>query len=119
MIFIYFFFSLKSFQDIEVWLRELKSNSSPDIKIFLLGNKVDLEEERTVIEEEGRKLMKDYDLDYFLEASAKSGFNSREIFIEAAKLLYNNYNKFNRPSLAKANVRIIKSERNKEGGCGC
>ena len=32
-----------SFDSIDQWLKELKSNSSPDIKIFLIGNKVDLE----------------------------------------------------------------------------
>ena len=34
--------SRKSFDNIELWLKDLKINSSPDIKIFLIGNKTDL-----------------------------------------------------------------------------
>lgn len=36
--------SYSSFEDIEVWLKELKTHANPDIKIFLIGNKIDLED---------------------------------------------------------------------------
>jgi len=36
--------SLSSFEDIDEWLKEIKSFSNPDIKVFLIGNKIDLEE---------------------------------------------------------------------------
>ena len=42
------FYSRHSFESIESWIKELKMNSSPDIKIFLIGNKSDLEEHREV-----------------------------------------------------------------------
>jgi len=38
------FHSEKTFNSIEDWLKELRSIASPDIKIFLIGNKVDKEE---------------------------------------------------------------------------
>ena len=78
--YIYFFYSKKSFDDVDLWLKDLKSNSSPDIKIFLIGNKADLEDE--------------YDLDLFMETSAKTGFNAKELFAEAAKILFNDYCKY-------------------------
>jgi Ras-related protein Rab-1A len=34
----------QSYQDIEVWLKDLKTYSNPDIKVFLIGNKTDMEE---------------------------------------------------------------------------
>ena len=37
-----------SFNDIHFWVKELKTMSSPDIKIILIGNKIDLENERKV-----------------------------------------------------------------------
>ena len=37
-----FNFSKKSFSDIELWVKELKTHANPDIKIFLIGNKCDL-----------------------------------------------------------------------------
>ena len=78
-----------SFDSIDQWLKELKSNSSPDIKIFLIGNKIDLESQRAVSYEQGQNLKNDYNLDYFVESSAKDGKNTEAIFVEAAKILYN------------------------------
>ena len=83
-----------SFDDVEEWLKELKAKSSPDIKIFLLGNKADLEEERQVTYEEGEQLKNFYDILYFKETSAKTGLNVTEVFVEAAKLLYKDYFKY-------------------------
>ncbi len=69
----------------------MKSNSSPNIKIFLIGNKTDLEENRVVQREEAQQFKEDYELDYFIETSAKTGMNTQEIFIQAARLLYRDY----------------------------
>ena len=33
----------QSYQDIEIWLKDLKTYSNPDIKVFLIGNKTDME----------------------------------------------------------------------------
>ena len=41
-----------------------------------------------------QKFKEDYNLDLFMETSAKLGTNVQQIFIEAAKLLYNDYNKY-------------------------
>ena len=35
--------NIESFNHIESWLKEIKLQSNPDIKIFLIGNKADLE----------------------------------------------------------------------------
>ena len=35
--------SLDSFNNIEIWLKELKTHANPDAKVFLIGNKCDLE----------------------------------------------------------------------------
>jgi small GTP-binding protein len=42
-----------SFENIEMWLRELRTHSNPDAKVFLIGNKVDLENERKITKEQG------------------------------------------------------------------
>ena len=84
-------YSQKSFNDIDAWLKELKSNSNPDVKLFLVGNKVDLEDDRIVTTEEAENLVNDLEFDYFLETSAKTGFNAEKIFVQAAKLLYTEY----------------------------
>ena len=86
--------SKESFEDIEMWLRELRTHSNPDAKVFLLGNKVDLKNEREVTTEQGEKYAKANSMDAFMEASAKTGFNAKNIFLKAAEILFDDYNKY-------------------------
>ena len=60
----------------------------------MIGNKCDLSDERVVPAEKGERLQSDYNLDLFLETSAKSGFNTELLFVKASKLLYNDYAKY-------------------------
>ena len=77
-----------SFQNLETWLNEIKANGNPDIKVFLIGNKNDLEEKRKVTLEDAKSFNKEYGLNMFFETSAKTGFNAQKVFVEAANLLY-------------------------------
>jgi GTPase SAR1 family protein len=77
-----------------MWLKELKTHANPDIKVFLIGNKIDLAENRKVTEEEAKKFKEDYMLNLYMETSAKTGFNAKEIFIEAARILFKEYDKY-------------------------
>ena len=84
----------ESFEHAENWLNDLKNQANPDVRIFLVGNKSDLEEERKVSKEEGIKFKNDKGLDLFMETSAKTGYNARNVLIEAAKMLYADYLKY-------------------------
>ena len=77
-----------SFNNIEKWLNDIKTQSNPDIKIFLIGNKVDLEDKRRLTKEQGEQLCNDHKLAFFMETSAKTGFNVQNVFIQVAKELY-------------------------------
>ena len=81
-------YSRKSFNNIHFWLKDLKTYSNPDVKLFLVGNKTDLENQRQVTTEEANTLCKDLEIDFFIESSAKTGLNAEKIFIQAAKLLF-------------------------------
>ena len=91
-IIIYSVTNKNSFQHVENWIKELKLNSSKNVKIILVGNKCDLVNERKISYQEGENLKKKHKLDYFLEASAKTGNNAKNILVEAAKILYKGYN---------------------------
>ncbi len=78
----------ESFNHIESWLKEVKLQSNPDIKIFLIGNKSDLDEKRKVSLEAAKTFKEENAIHYFSETSAKNGINAKEVFVEAAKLLY-------------------------------
>ena len=53
-----------------MWLKELKTHSNPDIKVFLIGNKIDLVDARKVTEEEARKFKDDYMLNLYMSYSS-------------------------------------------------
>ena len=80
-----------TFQHIDTWIKELNQNSTQNIKIILVGNKSDLEKDRKVSYEEGEKLKNKHNIDYFIETSAKTGNNAKNVLIEAAKILYKEY----------------------------
>ena len=81
----------ESFDDIIKWIKEIKLQNNPDIKLFLIGNKADLENKREVSYEQGLKFKEENEIIFFQETSAKSGINAKEIFHEAAKILYEEY----------------------------
>ena len=115
----------ESFNHAEGWLNELKSQANPDIRIFLVGNKADLEEDRKVTKEEGEKYKEDQHLDLFMETSAKTGQNARNVLVEAAKILYQDYLKFdennkgnnNGPKNQDGQKLIKKGKKDKRGCC--
>ena len=107
------FFSIKSFNDVEIWIKNLRDNSSPDIKIILIGNKCDLDD-RVVSKEDGEKLKNDYDFDYFIETSAKTGFNAKKLFLHAAKILLEEYEKYHIEEKPKDNKHLKLDKKDKD-----
>jgi GTPase SAR1 family protein len=99
--------SKESFLKLDMWLNDVKQLAIPGIKIFLVGNKYDLNNERQVSYEEGERYKNDKNLDYFVEASAKLGFNTEKIFKKAAMVLYREYQEFrtDNTSIATATFR--------------
>ena len=93
--------SEESFKSIEKWWNDIKTQSNPDVKIFLIGNKADLEDKREVTKESGEKFAKEHNISFFTETSAKTGFNVQNVFIEVAKELYRQHeevkNRVSRP----------------------
>jgi GTPase SAR1 family protein len=74
-------------------MSDIKNNANPELKIFLLGNKNDLIEERIVNTEEGNDIKKEFNLDLFKETSVKDEKKAENVFLEATNLLYNDNNK--------------------------
>ena len=103
----------------------MKANSSPDIKVFLIGNKSDLEKERVISSEQAKKFCEQYEIDFFMESSAKTGMNVQEIFIEAAKVLYKDYllykenkkKKKGKDDIKKLSDKPKQTNANKKGCC--
>ena len=96
------------------------ANTCPDIKVFLIGNKADLEDSRLITTENALQLKKDFDFDLFMETSAKTGLNSQQLFVEAGLLLYREYSKHKkRPKKQNEKVKLSENESAKKTEKGC
>ena len=80
----------KSFSDIEIWFKQIKTYCSPNCKIFLIGNKIDLPN-RVISSEEGINCKIEHDFDCYMETSAKKGININELFVNCAISLYKKF----------------------------
>lgn len=119
----------ESFRHLDYWIKEIKNNSSPNIKIILIGNKVDLEDKRVISKEEADNFARENGIDEVYETSAKTGFNAKTIFSKAAQILYKehlNYKQLARdPSLIKVgtedfdpkSIPMPKEKKKKKGCC--
>ena len=75
-----------SFQELESWLQIIDNNASEDVLKILIGNKIDLEEEREITKEEGQSFANRHNLQ-FMETSAKMNTNVNEAFEALAKIM--------------------------------
>ena len=68
-----------SFDQISYWIKEVCEKTDDRIKSILVATKVDLEDNREVSTEDGEKLAKEHNLEFF-ETSAKDNINIKEAF---------------------------------------
>ena len=69
----------KTFENAKSWVEQIHEEISDKVVIYLVGNKIDMEEERKVSTEEGKKLAEELGIPFF-ETSAKTGENIDNIF---------------------------------------
>ena len=60
----------------------------PDVMVFLIGNKLDLESEREVSREEAMRFQRENNIKYWVETSAKSGEQIESLFFDASKFFF-------------------------------
>lgn len=82
--------NLKTFQGVKEWINQIRQEVSNKTIIFLIGNKIDLNDQITVSTDEGRKVAEENCLPFY-EASAKTGENIDNIFNDLYKKIGQNY----------------------------
>ena len=114
----------KSFEETEIWLKQVKFNSDPDCKVFLIGNKIDLPN-RVVSSEEGIECKKEHGFECYMETSAKTGVNVRELFVNCALALYKELPKYMKEKEIMEESRGVKKfnldegVKSEENDCSC
>ena len=74
-----------SLAEIDFWATGVKAGASPPPEILIIGNKIDLVEERTVSTEQGAEVAKKYNAEYF-EISATTGANVEQMITRVAEV---------------------------------
>ena len=92
IILIYDVTSLQTFENIKTWVSQIREEASPNVVIYIVGNKIDIEEERKVNKVDGQSLAEELGFP-FVETSAKNGINVTETFedlVERIDKVYGN-----------------------------
>ena len=97
--------NLQSFENIKSWIYQIREEASPNVVIYLVGSKIDLEEERKVTKKDGEKLAEEFGLP-FLEVSGKSGINVNEVFDDIVERIDDVYG-----NLSKKTTKIHKAKK--------
>ena len=110
----------ESFDKINYWVKSIHDNkdSAKIIKQVLVGNKIDLENERQISKEEAEKMASSYSLKYF-ETSAKENIGINEFMLNLiTDILQERDNSKNENN---ENIQLEKEKEKFEEGnkCGC
>jgi Ras-related protein Rab-8A len=102
-----------SFKNIRNWIKQIEANAQTNVCKVLVGNKCD-KPDRTVTEEEGKKLAEDFGMILF-ETSAKTNKNVSEVF----NYLTTEILKSNAGKTTSDNKKLSSEVNNKSGKKGC
>ncbi|XP_017263792.1 ras-related protein Rab-41 isoform X1 [Embiotoca jacksoni] len=78
--------NLNSFQQTSKWIDDVRTERGSDVIIMLVGNKTDLADKRQITTEEGEQRAKELNV-MFIETSAKTGYNVKQLFRRVAAAL--------------------------------
>ena len=78
----------ETFVNLLDWLKEIKQHAAEDVRVYLIGNKSEMVEQREVTQERAQEFAHEQKIKRIFETSAKTGYNVEEVFACVAKELY-------------------------------
>lgn len=78
----------ETFENLRSWLKEIKQHAAEDVRIYLIGNKSELESAREVNFDRAVEFARQNNIHKCFETSAKTGQNVEEVFSCGGKELY-------------------------------
>ncbi|XP_028678390.1 RAB3D, member RAS oncogene family, b [Erpetoichthys calabaricus] len=80
-----------SFNAVQDWATQIKTYSWENTQVILVGNKCDLEDDRVIPTEDGKRLADDLGFVFF-EASAKDNINVKQVFERLVDIIFEKMN---------------------------
>eukprot|EP01084_Bolivina_argentea_P032766 60660_1 len=109
----------QTFDDVKQWLFEIDRYANDEVVIFIVGTKVDLQNERIVNFDKGNSFAKEYGFK-FCEVSAKSGENIRQLFNSVSLyclMKFPVHKRHSRDTVDLNTAFIVKEKHNKKKCC--
>jgi len=94
----------KTYDNVKNWVTQIREEASPNVVVYLCGNKIDMKEERQVKEEDGKIMAEEFGFP-FNETSARDGININETFEDLVERIDSVY--------SKLDININKTKKNK------
>ncbi|OHT15573.1 Ras-related protein Rab11D [Tritrichomonas foetus] len=113
----------KSFEALDDWLNDLQSLCIPNAVILLVGNKVDLKDDRVISNEEANMFASRHNLDYY-ETSALEATNIEDSFVRLASSINEKVTNGEIQGAFQAAappvvLNAAPAPQQHQGGCGC
>ena len=76
------------------WLKDFQNYVKKKAAYILIGNKTDLEDQRIISTDEGKKMAENIEASDFVETSALKGENVEKAFVNLVRQIFKNYEDF-------------------------
>lgn len=114
--------NVNSFQQTSKWIDDVRSERGNDVIIMLVGNKTDLSDKRQVSIDEGERKASELNV-MFIETSAKTGYNVKQLFRRVAAALPGMEVKQETETMVEVNLQKQPNNEQPEApagsACGC
>ena len=110
LLLVYDITSRSSFDGLESWVEICRQSCDPGVKVFLIGNKQDLESDETISAEEAQKFQKANRIHEAMMVSAKSGAFCDGLLLQIWKAKPKDVKK-------SEGVHVATGEKKESGGC--
>ncbi|KAM3601950.1 uncharacterized protein V6R79_021846 [Siganus canaliculatus] len=112
--------NVNSFQQTTKWIDDVRTERGSDVIIMLVGNKTDLADKRQITTEEGEQRAKEMNV-LFIETSAKTGYNVKQLFRRVAAALPGMDTTQDKSREDMIDIKLEKPPElpTSEGGCSC
>ncbi|XP_030601816.1 ras-related protein Rab-6A isoform X1 [Archocentrus centrarchus] len=112
--------NVNSFQQTTKWIDDVRTERGSDVIIMLVGNKTDLADKRQITTEEGEQRAKEMNV-LFIETSAKTGYNVKQLFRRVAAALPGMDTTQDKSREDMIDIKLEKppEQPTTEGGCSC